>query len=495
MDRLACVDLPAFALQLLKRQHPEWQGQPAAVVSKETPQGEVLVTCEKARQLGVLPGLRYAAALGLAPDLRARALDPLVLTREVDALTDQLRRISPDVEPMGNTPGVFWLNAGGFHRLNRSLAEWAKRARRLLKKNGYRATVAVGFSRFGTYALARAKQGIVLLDSPAQERALARRVPLDRLELRPTLRIRLTKLGQRTTGDLLDLPANGLLERFGPELYQLHRLAAGEVWHPLQPQPDEPELAEQLILDAPTDSATALTFLAKRLLDPLLKKVLAHHQLLTRLELHLSLDHAGTHTEEIRPAAPTFDTDQLLDLIRLRLESITIEHPVAELKLVATGVPQTTEQLQLFAQHPRRDLQAAERAFARLRAEFGPQAVVTVKLKEGHLPEARFTFEPLEKFNLPTVEPTAPKRQLIRRLLTKPIPLQPRPVCGPRGCHLDGLGTEPITELKGPYLISGGWWMRPVEREYYFATTAQQNTLWIYFDRQRRRWCIQGEVD
>ncbi len=74
MVRLACVDLPAFPLQLLLRRHPEWASQPAAVVAEDKPQGLILWVNEKARQHGVLPGLRYAAALSLATELRAGAV-------------------------------------------------------------------------------------------------------------------------------------------------------------------------------------------------------------------------------------------------------------------------------------------------------------------------------------------------------------------------------------------------------------------------------------
>ena len=56
-DRLACVDLPAFPLQLLLKRHPEWTSHPAAVVAEDKPQGLVLWVNEKARQLGVLAGL------------------------------------------------------------------------------------------------------------------------------------------------------------------------------------------------------------------------------------------------------------------------------------------------------------------------------------------------------------------------------------------------------------------------------------------------------
>jgi protein ImuB len=47
-DRLACVDLPAFALQLLLKRHPEWRAYPAAVVAEDKPQGLVLQINERA---------------------------------------------------------------------------------------------------------------------------------------------------------------------------------------------------------------------------------------------------------------------------------------------------------------------------------------------------------------------------------------------------------------------------------------------------------------
>ena len=74
---------------------------------------------------------------------------------------------------------------------------------------------------------------------------------------------------------------------------------------------------------------------------------------------------------------------------------------VTEIALEAEACAATAEQLRLFSEGPARDLDAANRALARLRAEFGDDAVVQAKLKNGHLPEARFTWEPLSRVKLP----------------------------------------------------------------------------------------------
>ena len=58
MDRMACIDLPAFPLQLLLHRRPEWREQPVAVVDSDRPQGKILWVNERARASRILPGMR-----------------------------------------------------------------------------------------------------------------------------------------------------------------------------------------------------------------------------------------------------------------------------------------------------------------------------------------------------------------------------------------------------------------------------------------------------
>jgi protein ImuB len=52
-----------------------------------------------------------------------------------------------------------------------------------------------------------------------------------------------------------------------------------------------------------------------------------------------------------------------------------------------------------------------------------------------------------------------------------------------------------VDKLTGPYIFSGGWWNREIHREYYFAETRRGDLLWLYFDRVRRRWFLQGAIE
>lgn len=546
MDRLACVSLPAFPLQLLLRRYPEWATHPVAVVAEDKPQGMILWVNEKARHAGVIPGLRYAAGSTLAANLRAGVVPSAEIEEGVAALADRLVRFTPDVEPAGE-PGIFWLGGSGLSLLYPSLKEWAHSVRDDVGDAGYHGSVVAGFTRFGTYAVAKARKGTVVFEDFPEECAAAREVPLDRLDLEPDLRDTLFKLGIKTVGAFLSLPAGGLYERFGPKVYRLHRMASGDLWEPLQPRSVEEPIRQTLILDDPETDTTRLLFLIKRLLQLMLAVLAARGEALAELALCLLIDRSGWHRERIRPAAPMLDAVQVLELVRLQLESVELSAGVVEIELAAERSLASREQLRLFAgrsvlsgvEAPRRDLDAANRALARLRAEFGDEAVVRAQLTDRHLPEARFTWEPLERVKLPRPdhnphvssqrgnvlpviglnslnvlnrsnysnrlsrhplstdqgpEPEA-SRTLVRRIFAKPISLPSQPRTHDDGWLLLGPKYGAVERLSGPYVISGGWWNREIHREYYFAETRRGDLLWVYYDKPRRRWFLQGWVE
>lgn len=428
-----------------------------------------------------------------------------------DAVAGRLRQFSPDVEPARDAPGVFWLNASGLSQLYRSPRHWAERVAAALRTDGYReTTVTVGFTRFGTYAVARrlASTGrrIAVIRDRGGERALAGKAPLDRLGLDRALIDSLAKLGVRTVNAFLELPAEGVRRRFGRDAHRLHRRASGDLDPPLQPvRPPEPLLARH-DFDQPETDVTRLLFAVKRLLDRLLAAAAERREMLAELTLHLRLDLArGVRTEVIRPAAPTLDIAQLMTLVRLRFESIGLERGVVDLRVAGRSVRTVAVQDGLFTERPPRDLSAANHALARVRARFGDSAVARARLAEGHLPEARFAWEPVDTIPLPASD-TAPRRPagarddgvrdagappaaanvavrrdvpMVRRIYATPHPL-------PAG-H--------AAERAGPYRVAGGWWRMPVSRDYYFTRMRNGDLLWIYYDRARRRWRCQGRVE
>ncbi len=494
MDRLACVDVPALPLQLLLRDHADWTGLPAAVVEQDRPQGRLLWVNEEARRLGVLPGQNYAQGLSLAVTLRAGEMPPPQIERGVAEISTLLRRFSPDIEPAKEEPGVFWVNARGLQRLARSASDWARQMHAALTAFGFSNHVVVGFRRFGTYAVAKAARGVKVFASVDQEIAAMRQVSLSRLRLDAKTRDTLARLGVYTVGQFLDLPPDGLQKRFGKEARRLRELAAGEAFAPLLPErPREP--AQTICqLEPPEGDATRLLFVLKGLLHPLLARLAQDGRALTALEMRFALEGLETRVDRLCPAEPTLNAAILTDLIRLRLEAAPLPAATGTVTLTAEDLPADPKQLRLFFEESRRDLDAGNRALARLRAELGPQAVLHARLAEGHLPEACFSWEPLDKLRAPRPQ-AYPGGSLVRRIKTTSQMLPPMPYGEPTTMLVRHLGCGTIDRVCGPYLVSGGWWRRETQRQYYFARTRRGDVLWLYFDPTRRRWFLQGEVE
>jgi protein ImuB len=494
VHRLACVDLPAFPLQLLAQQNPAWLEKPMAVVAEEKPQAFLLWVNEKARTLGIRPGHRYAAALALSAELRAGAVSEAAVREGVLKLTEILRRFTPDVEPAG-IPGLFWLNASGLERIYPSLDSWAQAIRETLRVSKFYASVAAGFTRFGTYAVARAYRGARAFQSLEEEENVSRSVPLARLDIPPDAQETFLKLHIRTVADFIRLPPKGLLKRFGPEVHDLHRLATGDLFSPLKPEPEEEIFFRKMELPAPETESERLLFFVKQLLDDLLQELYGKSLALTKLHLKLELDDRSVLEETLGPDEPTLNGPLLLGLVRLRLETLKLEAGAIELGVRADVARKAFEQLSLIIEKPKRDPKSCNRAFARLRAEFGDGAVVRAELRNGHLPMSRFEWKPLASLPEKAAISKGPGRALVRRIYEKPMALPPRSRHEPDGWLLRGLEFGPVRDFLGPYILSGGWWRRTVEREYYFIKMQQGDVFWVFFDRQRRRWFLEGRVE
>jgi protein ImuB len=120
--------------------------------------------------------------------------------------------------------------------------------------------------------------------------------------------------------------------------------------------------------------------------------------------------------------------------------------------------------------------------------------VVGAQVRAAHLPEARFAWEPLTApLAPPRTGPEAPLA-LVRRMLAANVQLPARSRHEEDGWMLRGVAHGAVARLLGPYLLAGGWWGREVEREYHFAEMQSGEVVWIYFDRRRRRWFLQGNV-
>ena len=97
MRRMACVELPRFRLQLLLREHDEWRNMPVALLSEDRPLAPVLEVNSAAHKAGVEPGMKYATALAVVPNLQAGVIREDSVEQAVRELHSIFRKFSPAV--------------------------------------------------------------------------------------------------------------------------------------------------------------------------------------------------------------------------------------------------------------------------------------------------------------------------------------------------------------------------------------------------------------
>ncbi len=495
--RIACVDVPALALQLVIRAHPEWDGDPVVVVEDDRPLAPIVWANRAARAHKIRRGMSFAQAKALSATLHAEVVAETALDAAIDELFDVLVPYSPSIEPMLVQPGLFWLDPRGMQTLFGNLERWAARVHEKLCAQRFIASVVVGHVRPRVFAIACVKTGPFVVSSEQEEQRLAARVPLDRLGISPRLRDDMALLEVHAVGELLELPVAQLRVRYGSEAARLHDFLNGKSWTPLLPRIPVPPLCLSLEVDPPDDDCARLLFGLKAVLHDATARLTAALQAIVALDLTLQLDAPnGTERERrerIETAAPTLDVPQLVDLLRLRLAGVDLPARVEHISVQVEVARVHARQIALHHGKKPRDLQAAARAIARLRASLGPEAVTRARLCEAYLPEAAFRFEPTRELQLPRALAPAGELPLVRRLYPVPLPLPPVPTHEPEA-WLGHHGA--VAAMFGPYRVASGWWGEGKhERDYHFIETRTGELLWIFYDRALRRWFVQGVED
>lgn len=488
MVRLACISVPRVDLQVLALRHPDWKQLPAAVVTEEKPLGRITAVNRAAQNAGVQPGMRYASALSVCPQLRAGVVQREEQEALRDRLVEVLRQFTPEVEPGVADAALFWANATGLERLYPTLAKWAGALETAVKREGLVCSVAVGFSRFGTYAAAKSRRTITIFESEDQEQAAAFRAPVGVLPLEHEVLLRFHQLGILTIRDFTRFSPGALRRRFGKEVEHLQLFARGEQSLPLQPATGRASALREMRLLYPEASADALLHHVRTMVDALVAQAWSKQEGVAEIVVSLCPEQWPGRTEEcveesLRSARPTCDTGVWERLLALRFENLTLPGPVIRMSVEARTVGSSREQEDLFAAAPRRDPRRALAAVADVCAELGNDAVQVAELADAHLPEQQFHWRRVERFAAPRPRETDGPTPLVRRMLHHPVPFTEMPV------------EHNNPRLAGPYLLSGGWWQSEYRREYYYLEDRSGRLLWIYYDAPQKKWLVQGVVE
>jgi protein ImuB len=485
MSRMACVNIPSFSLQLLSHREPQWLDHPVAVVTEEKPMGIILEINKNAKERGVQTGMRFSAALTLAPDLHAAAVSEHEIQDGIGTVLKILLDFSPEVEPFELNPGIFWVNAVGFTRLYGDLESWAAQLQETLDVQSFVSRMSIGFSRFGSFLAAKRAKHPIIFQTTEEEMKYARYTPLTLLPMSPKASHQLKDLGIETVGAFIDLPSGGVKKRFSKDVCHWYRFASDHDPNPIQPT----ELREEFILSKKFQpeikSIKPVLLHFKTLLDHLLTDVMKHNELVHSLRFTLSLEEGEDLCESVTPSRPTVRPDTLFRLLNLRLSGIKLTSSILMIEISAERVGQKGAQELLFHEEVSRDLAKGAEAFALIRAELGNNAVQYAEIRNEYLPEDRVRW----------IDAKTPQRA--RGAAEKAdFENSPKLVRRMYRSHKE-LATLPSRQVKikaGPVRFDTSWWETGVSRDYYYIEDQKGSLHWVYRNRENNMWGFQGFV-
>jgi protein ImuB len=471
------LHLPFLPLEVYARAAPA--DRPLAV-SRRGRVEEVLLCNRRAWSAGVRPGMPVGGALALAADL-------VVLPRREAAERDALERLAAWCFRFSSEVGLeppqgLVLEAGRSLRLFGGAEALREQVSTDVADLGYRARCAVAPTPAGALTLAAWRRELVV-EGLETLRTEISRLPLAALDLDQRMQGDLRTMGLRLVGDLLRLPRTGLTERLGPDdMSGLERLL-GETPDPRRAFDPPARYCGSLELPAELLHADALVFPCRRLLDELAGFLQGRGAGVQRLSWRLQHPEGSDDTSfDLGTARPEHDPAHWLGLLRERLERLRLPAPVCALSLEVSELqsltPATAELFPDLDTNPAPDAGLLDR----LRARLGRDAVRGLALVADHRPERAW------RWCSPGGESQAKGRgDRPLWLLSQPVVLETR---GHRpwwdGELLD-LGVERER-------IETGWWDGlPVARDYFVATSASGERLWIFREmRGKRRWFLHG---
>lgn len=302
----------------------------------------------------------------------------------------------------------------------------------------------------------------------------------------------LAQIGCSRWGQLRTLPRDGVVRRFGASLLDALDRAYGQGpdLYPWLQVPDRFEAT--LELAAQVETAAALLFGARRLLNQLQLWLQLRHWGVLALELRWTMDarrHTASHGELVlRSAEPSADMTHLQRLLAEQLAHISLPAPVLYLRLrsleteklcAATGGLLLTEQAAG---------DSLQQMLERLSARLGAQQVLQVQARSEHRPEWMQAWQALLDATQLTPAAASSARAGDKKSF-KPEALYPtwllatpqKLVVRGQRPHYPG----PLTLLAGPQRLEAGAWGGTdcALRDYFLARSEQAGLLWIYRER------------
>lgn len=507
---------------------PHWDEQLHALTDGATTRPKLRAVTAAAAREGVRAGMLLSEARALCAGLQVTPWDDHVIESAIMEMTALLVQTSPQVTPVRGAPGMWWVGASGFAiggrtaggAGDRGLArELAARARQWHP----RARVAIAGSciaaRAATWSSLRGS-GITVIP-PGRDGAYLAPAPLTLVPMESEMRDALHALGIRTIGALAELPGGEIEQRWGDDGMTAWRLAQGD-------DPRRPVLARiaeqphaEMELATPAATMEPVLFLVRPAIENLVSQLVSLGRSIASLSITLTLDDARgampnaqphTVTREIRLPRPLARPAPLFERCRGLLSRWPLTAPVIAIRItVLLTSPLAGEQGNLL-NTSWRDPGAADAALERVRAELGPDVVVTPATRDGYALERSGTWRedddtasyvgrsPLDvvrktsHVKRPTYDAVGVPAASALRLLEKPEQVDVDRDPDPRRVYWRGRAIHVLSAI-GPERLSGDWWNDSYQRDYWRCESGGDDERELVLYRDAAGWWVQGWYD
>ncbi|GAB2459130.1 DNA polymerase Y family protein [Nocardioides hungaricus] len=460
---------------------------------------------DAARTAGVRRGMRRRDAQSRCPELQVYAASPDRDARAFEPVLAAVEELRPGVTPL--RPGLVALRAPGrFH--GGEPAGAALLAERLVGMGVWDCRFGVADELFtAEQAARRADPQDCLVVEPGESVPFLRALPVEAIDDSPEDRDAVSlmrRLGLRTLGDLGDLSAVDVRDRFGPQVAWVHRVVGGEGAVPLAARTPPPELACQVDFEPPLDSAETIAFSARQTADRFVAGLARHRLVCTEVLVEARCEGlSGAASSRVWLHPRWFTAVDLVDRLHWQLQggSTTgwrdVRAPVDRVSLTPiTVVPDAVHADGLWGGTDER----VERGIARVQGMLGHEAVVRPVLQGGRSPADRQALVPWGE--RPTgLRPTGPWPGSI------PPPAPARVLASPWAAEVVGAGGRtvgvderggvtcsperfrpgpadrwrPVAAWAGPWPVDELWWELPARgrRVARFQVVGVDGSAWL----------------
>jgi len=503
----ACIYVPNFPVAAALRAEPELQVRALAILEGKPPLETIIAVNEKARRLGIAPGMSKAQA-ELCAELCLRPRSALRESAAHATLLDCAQSFSPCVED--SSCDTVLLDLAGMESLFGSLPEISRALCNRASTLGLAAHVAIasnpdtavlaarglcgaglcggGLSGAGTLA----RDGIVVIPQSNEAEQLGPlpvqvlfanqfgEAQLEDEEKKQSGRLleTLDRWGIRNLRDLAALPEVSLSERLGQEGLRLQQLARGTASRILAPVEATPVFEEVVELEHPIVLLEPLAFLLNRLLEQICARLSSRALSTQELRLTLELETFSSRNQQsainnqqfvrtLRLPLPMLDAKVFLKLLQLDLNAHPPGAPIVKIHLAAEPARSRSAQGGLF-QPPSPEPEKLELTLARIAGMVGENKVGALELLDTHHPEGfrmqRFVATSPEKSPHEKAPEPAEEKSIVTALRRF------RPALRVNVTLENGHPASLVCRKKevqgtvlwkaGPWRASGDWWER-----------------------------------